>query len=246
MRVRYGVACLSLALQLALTSQASAACAPPPGPLPVEATPTPIPDAAWAKRVQDQEALIARTDLRPIRTVFLGDSLTASWPEALWQHFYGHRAALNLGIVGDGTQGVLWRLQRLPLGTTLTPRLFVVLIGTNNLWPQVNPANVVTGIEAILAELHAKVPAARILLLNILPRGETPHDPSRQLARETNRLLAGCTAPWITTADPGAILLDGRGLLTKDISFDALHMTWLGYAMFGAALEPAMKQALGD
>lgn len=225
---------------------ASAACVVPPGPLPVEATPVALPDPNWQKRQAELEQMLASADLSHVRTVFLGDSITASWPQNMWDHFYGTRGALNLGVSGDGTQGLLWRIQRMPLGTKLNPKLFVVLIGTNNLWPQVNPANVVTGIAAVLAQLHAKVPGAKILLLNILPRGEAPSDHGRELARETNRLLAACAAPGIALADPGPVLLDGHGMLSKDISFDTLHLTWLGYAMLGAALEPAMKRELGE
>jgi lysophospholipase L1-like esterase len=225
---------------------AHAACPMPPGPPPIETHAAQLPDPNWQARVDALDALMASTDLTKVRTVFLGDSLTEAWPPQVWGHFYGHRDALNLGVRGDFTQGLLWRIARLKLGTTLKPQLFVLLIGTNNLWPNVELSHVVAGIGTVIAELRRRSPASRILLLDLLPRGVTPDDPSRQQVTQLNRLLAACAEPGVDIADPGPILLDGHGMLTKDISFDALHLTWVGYAMLGAALEPVMKRELGD
>ncbi len=232
-----------------LASSAHAACAPPPGPAPLETQPAQLLDPNWQARVSALDNVMARTDLTQVRTLFLGDSITEAWPPGIFDHFYGTRAALNLGVRGDATQGLLWRISRLPLGTQLHPKLVVLLIGTNNLWPNVSISNVVLGIETVVAELHRKLPNSKILLLNLLPRGAMPNDPARQQVLEVNKGLATCSqaaGAGVTLVDPGPVLLDGHGVLTKDIVFDGLHPSWLGYAMLGAVLEPTIRRELGD
>ena len=137
-------------------------------------------------------------------------------------------------------------MERLPLGSKLNPSVIVLLIGTNNLWPGVAIKNVVTGISTVLAELRHRVPGAKIVLLDLLPRGESPTDPARAQVAEVNQGLSACVDPMISIVDAGPVLLDGQGYLSKDISFDGLHPTWLGYAMIGAVIEPAIRKAAGS
>ncbi len=216
------------------------------GPLPAEAIPTPKADAGWQDHVNTLNGQIAHTDLSRVRTLFLGDSLTESWAPPLFGHFYGHRAPLNLGVSGDNTQGLLWRLARVPLGTQLRPQLVILLIGTNDLWPGANPANVAAGIGEVVNQIRQRAPQSHILLVGLLPRGENPDDPFRQLGTAVNGLIAHCADPMVTYVDPGEMLLDGQGQLTKDINYDYLHLTWVGYAILGAALEPYVHRIIGN
>ena len=227
-------------------AMAQGACPAIAGGLPpAEAVPAPIPDPTWQKRETDLEAQIATTDLSRVRVLFLGDSLTEGWEPILWDHFYAHRSAFNFGDRGDSTQSLLWRLARIPLGKALRPQLIVLLIGTNNLWPGVNPVDVATGVAAVVRTIRTRAPQSHILLVGLLPRGAQPDDPFRAQVLMVNKLLAQCASAMVIFADPGRMLVDGTGKLTKDFSFDQLHLTWLGYAILGAGLEPYVRQALG-
>jgi hypothetical protein len=45
--------------------------------------------------------------------IFIGDSITQGWEgsgKEVWSTYYAKRNAVNLGISGDRTQHVLWRL----------------------------------------------------------------------------------------------------------------------------------------
>ena len=238
---------LRAALALALGCTGAQAACPAVGaePPPIEAVAAANPDPGWQKRVGELDGAMARADLGRIRMLFLGDSLTEAWVPVVFDHFYGHRAPLNLGVRGDTTQGLLSRLPRLPLGASLRPQLVVLLIGTNDLWPGVNPANVAIGIGTVVHEIRRRAPQSHILLVGLLPRGAEPDDPLRRVRLAVNALLAGCADGAVTFADPGAMLLDGEGRLSKDYAFDTLHLTWLGYAVLGAGLEPYIRQAFG-
>ena len=66
--------------------------------------------------------------------IFIGDSITAGWEGAgkdVWQKYYAKRNAVNLGIGGDQTQHVLWRLDHGNIDG-ISPKLAVLMIGTNN------------------------------------------------------------------------------------------------------------------
>ncbi len=48
------------------------------------------------------------------RLAFVGDSITQAWEDAggeTWDEFYADRDAINLGISGDRTEHVIWRLE---------------------------------------------------------------------------------------------------------------------------------------
>src|SRR5262245_19800238 len=66
--------------------------------------------------------------------LFIGDSITEGWEgngKDVWQKRYGTRQAMNAGISGDRTQHVLWRLDHGNV-EKLSPKLVVLMIGTNN------------------------------------------------------------------------------------------------------------------
>src|SRR5690606_22188312 len=55
-----------------------------------------------------------RENAGEIDILFVGDSITQGWERAgaeVWDEFYGSRKAVNIGIGGDWTQSVLWRLE---------------------------------------------------------------------------------------------------------------------------------------
>jgi lysophospholipase L1-like esterase len=215
------------------------------GVQPAETQPAPVADAYWQNRVGQLDAQIAHTDLSQVRMLFLGDSITEGWLPLLFDQFYGHRGALNLGVRSDNTQGLLWRLARLPLGETLRPRLVVLLIGTNNLWPGVNTANVAAGIDEVIGQIRKRSPSTHILLVGLLPRGAEPTDPFREELRDVNARIARCVDGSVTFANPGTMLVDGDGKLSSQIEFDYLHPSWLGYAILAAGLEPYVRQVMG-
>jgi len=240
-------ALLTAALALGLAAPAFAACPVPPRgqPLPIEAVPGLQPWPPWRVAVDSLTDRLRRSNVAPARLVFLGDSITEGWQAQIFQQFYGHRAAINLGIGGDATQGMLWRLENGHWPAELRPQLIVLMIGTNNLGYGSTAENTAYGVGAIVAKLQQLSPNSRILLLGILPRGTTAADPGRALVERTNHLIAACAdGRRVIFANPGPLLLDGAGNLADYVSFDALHLTMVGYAILSTAIEPVLRQNL--
>ncbi len=92
---------------------------------------------------------------------FVGDSITARWRGGEnWEKHWGSYRAVNMGIGGDRTQNVLWRLQNGELDGCKA-KLFVVMIGTNNLFDnKTEPADAAAGIKAIIDLIQTKQPQA--------------------------------------------------------------------------------------
>ena len=116
-----------------------------------------------------------RTGQGNVSVVFLGDSITQGWTgggKALWDTRYAPLGAVDYGIGGDSTRQVLWRLGHGELDG-LSPKLVVLLVGTNNLYGDFNAGTddeIAAGIARIVGTLRTKLPRTRILLLGLLPR----------------------------------------------------------------------------
>ncbi|MFB9972182.1 GDSL-type esterase/lipase family protein [Pseudoroseomonas cervicalis] len=218
---------------------------PPRSPMPRDATPDYLAEPTWRGRVAELDRQIAAHDMAQAQVVFLGDSLVQGWFPAIYQQFYGHRAAANLGVGGDFTQGLLARLQRGHWPASLKPRLAVLLVGTNNIQYGGQPADIALGIAEVVRFIRGRSPQTRILLIGLLPRGDNAAEPMRRNIAQVNALIARCAdQQHVFYAEPGPLLLDGQGRLSRDIAFDGLHLSMVGYALLSAGIEPQIRQIL--
>lgn len=173
--------------------------------------------------------------------VFVGDSITEGWLDkgiATWQKLFKPRRAVNLGIGGDETSHVRWRLANNPALPALAPDAVVLLIGTNNLGNDDQlPETAAAGITAVCQDLQHIFPETPLFVLSILPRGETPDDELRTRARQTNELIKPLgSRPFVNQADLSQNFLEPDNTISPDIMPDFLHLSVTGYERFGAAL----------
>jgi lysophospholipase L1-like esterase len=103
--------------------------------------------------------------------IFLGDSITHGWEgQKAWQQYFGSFKPVNLGIGGDQTGHVLWRITDGHEIDRLNPKAAVIMIGTNNTGSH-SAQQIAGGIKAIVEELKRQKPNIKILVLGIFPRG---------------------------------------------------------------------------
>jgi beta-glucosidase len=181
--------------------------------------------------------------------VFLGDSITQGWEgngKAVWQRYYAHRKALNLGIGGDRTQHVLWRLEHGNLDG-IKPKVVVVMIGTNNSnRDDHTPAEILEGVTAVVDLLRAKLPETRILLLSIFPRGATFNDQRGKILQVNQALAKLDDNRTVFYLDFGHRLIEKDGSISKTIMPDYLHLSEQGYRIWAESIEPKLAELLGD
>ena len=220
--------------------------APPkkPAPTPESAT-TPKPrDEKWVKRHEGFNAIAKQGN---VDLLFLGDSITDGWRsrgKATWEKYFAHLKAANFGIGGDRTQHVLWRLQNGNLDG-ITPKLAVLMIGTNNL-SNAQDDDIAAGITAIIKEVQKRSPKTKILLLGIFPRGAAADNAARPRIKNINSIVCklddgGRTIKYL---DIGAKFLDKDGTLPKEIMPDALHPNDKGYIIWADAIKDVVNEML--
>lgn len=206
--------------------------------------PVPRKDAWW---IQRHEAMNARVAKGNVDLIFIGDSITQGWEgngKQVWDEFYGKRNAVNLGIGGDQTQHVLWRLVNGNI-KGISPKLAVVMIGTNNVHA-FQPEEIAAGVKAIVHKLRAELPDTKVLVLAIFPRGPNKEDRLRQAVDKTNALLANLgDGKTVRFLDIGPKFLADDGTLSKEIMPDLLHLSPKGYRIWAEAIEPVVAEVLG-
>lgn len=96
---------------------------------------------------------------------------------------------MNLGIGGDKTPNLLWRLDHGGV-ECLAPRLVLVLIGQNNIFSTVETgvAAAAQGFQRSGANLCEKVPAAHVIAVKIFP-AHAPGHAFYEDIRKTNAAL---------------------------------------------------------
>jgi lysophospholipase L1-like esterase len=148
-----------------------------------------------------------------------------------------------MGIGGDQTQHVLWRLQNGELDG-YKAKLFVVMIGTNNMWAKdADPAHAAAGVKAVLDLIKAKQPQAKILLMSILPTGEKPN-PGREKRMAVNGLISKYAGGSVEYIDISAKYLQPDGTISKEVMHDFLHLAPAGYDIWADAISGKVKELL--
>ena len=208
--------------------------------------PAPRPDKFWQDRAKQLDQRV--TDTPDTEVLFIGDSITQGWEgegKQIWAQRYAPRKAVNLGIGGDRTQHVLWRIEKAPLAG-VKPKAAVVMIGTNNSNGEDNtPGQIADGIAAIVRKLRERLPNTKILLLGIFPRGEN-FTPQRGKLTQINQVIAklddGANVHFL---DIGHRFLNSDGTLPAEIMPDYLHLSPQGYEIWADAIEPKLAELLG-
>ncbi len=182
-----------------------------------------------------------------VGVLFVGDSITDGWRgggKAVFAKTYGNDDPLNIGIGGDRTQHVIWRLEHGEVDG-ISPKVAVLMIGTNNLGDNTNE-QIVKGVTKIVEILHEKLPHTKVLLLAIFPRDEKPDTTNRTRIKAINEELAklddgGKTVKYL---DIGPRFLAEDGTLPIDVMKDHLHPTAKGYQIWADAMQPTLDELM--
>ncbi len=213
------------------------------------ATPASRPAKWWQDR---HKAILAQNKAAKPEVVFIGDSITHAWaglPKANWNRgvtswklLFGDRPVTNLGISGDQTSHVLWRIQNGAL-EGISPKLAIVWIGTNNLSQNHSARDIYWGIQAIVDEIHNRCPKTKILLLGVSSRGKG-YEKGRGPERINNLAATLNDRPYVTFFNGNYAFLDKDGNLRKDLMPDLLHPNTAGYKLFAEAIKPVVDKLL--
>ncbi len=209
--------------------------------------------AEWAKNwwmPRHEQKLAEKKDMGQVDLVMIGDSITHGWEGAgkeVWDKYYASRKTLNLGFSGDRTEQVLWRLDHGAM-EGITPKLAVIMIGTNNTGHRQDPAEqTAAGVQAIVERVSKLTPETKVLLLAIFPRAAQADAAPRKLNDAINeKIKAMADGEKVFYLDINKSFLDDQGNLPADVMPDLLHPNAEGYQRWAEAMEPTIKKLMGE
>jgi len=182
-------------------------------------------DGRW---MSIHERFLAEVKEKEPEVVFIGDSHIALLEHTdVYKEFFAPTHALCLGIRGDTTSNVLWRMQHGEL-EFIKPKVIVLLIGTNN--RDQTPEQILGGIRAVVDVVVKKQPQAALFVAKIPPRGEKPNAKRELLAKVNAGLqqaLNDVPNCRVLDIDPGFV--GANGTIDYRDMYDFLHLTPQGY-----------------
>lgn len=207
-----------------------------------------FPHPWWLARHQ-QKLEEAEKQHASVNVVFIGDSITQAWEtdgKAAWDRYLSQYGAFNLGFNGDRTENVIWRLEQGAL-SNLIPKLYVLLIGTNNTGHRQDPPEATAkGVKHIVELLRKHCPPARVLLLGLLPRGRYHTDPMRTLNQSVNaRIQTLCDEEHIFWENLDSLFLAGdEEEIHPEQMPDYLHLAGREYEKLARFLAEKIKRLI--
>ncbi len=209
----------------------------------IEAPTVPAPRTGGTA-INRHKAILERATKGEIDLCFIGDSITEFWNDNdIWQMYYGHLKAANFGVGGDRTGNVLWRLQNGDLDERVQPKVFIVLIGINNMRLH-DPEDIAKGITAIVTLLREKRPQAKVLLLGIFPRDFKP-TPIRENVSRVNQLISKLDdGGMVRFLNFGDKFLNADGTISPDVFRDNVHLAPVGYKVWAENMNPLLLELL--
>lgn len=209
----------------------------------------------WQKRAAEIDRQFAiKQSLKPVRLLFIGDSITDFWHldanpwfpgqfcgGAIWDESFGGavpgQTALNLGVSGDRIEHVLHRLLPKSEGgqgwldrRDLQPDTIFVMLGINNSFDTETPAtaSIYRGVLAVVARIHERKPKARIVIQSLLPTDSEAKN--RDLVIPVNAMLRSyAAANGIAYLNLYPSFVDQQGMQRRELFNDGLHPNREGY-----------------
>jgi len=227
------------------------------------ATTTPVPRTdAYLK--DEYPAMIAdlngRVDLSKVQVVFVGNSITMQWKShgyAIWEPYFNTVSspyyALNLGVSGDRTQHVLYRL--LPKSQSgmgnldnpaINPKVIILEIGTNHLWSD-SVDQIIAGIKACVERLLVMRPKAKLLLLSVMPVADQKIN--QRVDQVNKELPAGLNLSpemksRLTYVNTNPSFRRPTGETIPSYFTDGVHLTLSGYQNWFNSIKPTLDSLL--
>lgn len=182
----------------------------------------------YAKRVARFES----EPIAPGSIVFLGNSITEG---GKWKKLTGDSSAVNRGIGGDITFGVLKRLDEI---VNARPLKVFLLIGINDIGKDIPDAVIADNIRKIVQRFNRESPATEIYVQTILPvnpaiQNFPQHYDKNDHVKNTNTLLrSALKTSKVKIIDTNKLFSDGRGFLKSQLTPDGLHLNAAGYSLW--------------
>tara|TARA_R110002012_G_scaffold38661_3_gene107343 strand:+ start:49073 stop:49771 length:699 start_codon:yes stop_codon:yes gene_type:complete len=187
---------------------------------------------------QDKVAQFRMFPNSSLDIIFLGNSITAG---TQWNELLDMDNAVNRGISGDTTFGVLERLDEITEGK---PAKIFILLGINDLARNIPNDIILRNYKGIIDRIRKESPSTQIYVQTILPvngnfkRFVNHYNKAASIAKVNRGLRTMTEQKQVHLIDLHTHFLDDHGRLDIQYTNDGLHLTAKGYRMWEELLQP--------
>ena len=204
--------------------------------------------------------------------VLLGDSITQSIGElggkysvfkSIWNKYYRPLNSINLGYNGYRIEQILWNLENGELDFKKSPKVVMLLIGTNNSdernFKTVHTAEeIYRGTKAIVDLIKNNCPKTKILVLRIFPRGgDDEKGTSPPVFKSSRKCIEICKKAGLLTKkladgkkvfwmDINNIFLTDNGKINIRYMWDLLHPSPAGAEAWAKTVRPTLIKLISN
>ncbi|MHA7865095.1 GDSL-type esterase/lipase family protein [Flagellimonas marinaquae] len=170
--------------------------------------------------------------------IFLGNSITAG---TQWNELLDMDNAVNRGISGDTTFGVLERLDEITEGR---PAKIFILLGINDLARNISNDIILRNYSIIIDRIQKESPSTQIYVQTLLPvnrifkRFVNHYNKASHILKLNKRLQKLTNQKKVNFIDLHPHFLDESGRLDIQYTNDGLHLTATGYRYWALLLKP--------
>lgn len=180
--------------------------------------------------------------------LLVGDSITQQWGSPLdgkpmnaaWVEQFGDAKVVNIGIGGDKSQNVLWRLDHGGVDG-LEPKCIVLMIGNNNMFfvPETGVDPAANGVKACVDNLRRRFPETPLVVVKILPAHEPGNDFHENIKKTNSALdrLKIENDKKVHVLDLTPDFVDEDGAVKAELfAADKIHLSEAGYSRYARKL----------
>lgn len=198
---------------------------------------------AWLK-LHEAHVRTVQANAGPVDVLLVGDSITIQWGDS-WAKHFPDKKAVNIGIGGDKTQNLLWRLDHGGV-EGLQPKAIVLMIGHNNMFftPETGIEAAAKGIGMCVKNLREKFPDAPLVIAKILPA----HAPGIRFYEDIKLTNAALDLlklegdPKVRVLDLWTDFTNADGTIKQELfTPDHIHLSSAGYAVYAERLKPLLE-----
>jgi lysophospholipase L1-like esterase len=184
------------------------------------------------------------------RVIFYGDSITDKW--ALHQYF-PDKHYINRGISGQTTSQMLLRFRQDVIN--LDPDVVIILAGTNDIAGNTGPISIedIEGNITSMAELARAHDIALVLssvtpVNNYMPASQRffADRPPAEILRLNEWMKAYCASTNCYYLNYFDAMVDGSGLMKRELTADGLHPNDAGYKIMAPLAQSAIDKTMAS
>jgi len=196
---------------------------------------------AWLSYVKANKSLTQTHQIMEQRSgiiVFLGDSLT-EWFDL--ESYFPDQHIINMGIAGDTSDGILYRLDRV---IRIQPAKLFLMIGINDIFQGFPVQEIFNNQLNILESLKIECPNSCIFVQSLLPVNESILGANgiNQKVNRLNQLLKDycreAKLEYISLSEH----FSARDGLNPEYTYDGAHLTGMAYEVWAKLITDYIKK----